>query len=154
MALDFKSIANKKLNEVERPPLPPVGTYLWTITKIPSIETLSGDKWDVVDFSLKAVAPTEDVDPDALAAYGVVGNILQRHRFMFNKEDPAEFDRALYNLKRFCVDIVKTATEDMSITEAMNSTVNGQILANVVWKADKNDAEVFHANIGRCAPAQ
>jgi hypothetical protein len=36
--------------------------------------------------------------------------------------------------------------------EALNSTVNQQVLASVVWKADKRDAEVMHANIGRTAP--
>jgi len=153
MTLDFKSIANTKLADVERPPLPPVGTYLWTIMKVPSIETLKGDDWDVVDFQLKALAPTEDVDADALTAYGDVTKIMQRHRFMFNKNDKTEFERTLFNLRRFCEVTVGSATPEMSVTEALNSTVNGQLLGTIVWKSDKNDAEIFHANIGRTAPA-
>jgi hypothetical protein len=153
MTLDFKSIANTKLADLERPALPPVGTYLWLITKVPSIETLKGDDWDVVDFQLKAVAPTEDVDADALTAYGDVSKIMQRHRFMFNKNDKAEFTKGVDRLRRFCEDTVGSATSEMSLTEALNSTVNGQILGTIIWKSDKNDAEIFHANIGRTAPA-
>lgn len=151
-SLNFRDIANKKLDDVERPPLPPVGTYLWQITKVPTIETLSGDKWDVVDFQLKAIAPTEDVDADAIAEFGSVNKIFTRHRFMFNKEDQAEFDRSLFNMRRFLEEHVKCATKDMSITEALNASVNQQVLASIVWKADKNDPELMHANIGRTAP--
>lgn len=152
MSMNFRDVAKKKLADVERPPLPPVGHYIFLITKQPSIETLKGDEWDVVDFVMKGIAPSEDVDMEALAAYGDVTRIVMRHRFMFNKNDENEFNRSLFNMRRFLEEHVKCATPDMDLTTAMNAAVNNQVMAQVVWKADKNDAELMHANIGRTAP--
>lgn len=154
MALNFKDVANKKLEDVERPPLPPVGTYLFSVTKVPSIETLSGDLWDVVDFQLKAIAPTEDVDAEAIASYGKVEKINLRHRFMFNKSDQVEFDAGIFKLRQFLENTLKCATPEMSITEALGQAKGKQLLAAVIWKADKNDAELMHPNIGRTAPVE
>ena len=153
-ALNFKDIANKKLEEVERPPLPPVGTYLFQVSKVPAIETLTGDKWDVVDFPLKALAPTDDVDADAIAAYGKVEKINLRHRFMFNKEDKVEFEASVFRLRQFLENTLKCAEPSMSLTEALGQANGKQLLASVVWKADKQDPELMHANIGRTAPVE
>lgn len=152
MALDFKSIANKKLEDVERPPLIPAGTYLWMISKLPEITTSPDEKWDYVDFTLKCVAPTEEVDSDAIAAFGDITKVTMRHRFIFDKNDPAAFSRTEYNLRRFLEDHVKCCEPSQSMGEAMNSAINNQVLASVVWRPDRNDSEIFHANIGRTMP--
>jgi len=152
MALNFRDIATKKLEEVERPKNPPVGNYLWRISKIPTIETLKGDLWDIVDVPLQCIAPSDDVDTDALASYGPVNKLMLRKRFMFDKNDQTAFDRTMYDLRRFLEDHVKCATPEMNIMEALNNAVNQQVMAEIVWRADKNDMEVMHANIGRTAP--
>jgi hypothetical protein len=152
MALNFADIANKKLDELERPKNPPVGTYLCQITKVPSVGTLPGDEWDTVDVPMKVIAATEDVDADAIAEFGDVTKIYLRHRFMISKTDENEFNKGVNQVRRFCEEHVKSATPEMSLTEALNSTVNQQVLASVIWKADKRDAEVMHANVGRTAP--
>lgn len=152
--LDFRSIASRKLEDIERPKNPPVGSYLWQITKVPAIETLPGDKWDVVDFQLKGIAPVA-VDPDALVEWGGdVTKLRLRHRFMFSKEDPVEQERSIYRLRVFMEEHVKTATPDMSLTEAMNSTVNGQFIGDIAWQQDKKEESIFHANIGKTAPVE
>lgn len=154
MSLNFRDIAKKKLEEVERPPLPPVGTYLWLVTKLPVIETSADEKWDYVIFPVKIVAPTEDVDSDAINAYGDITKYQTTHRFIFDKNDPAKFAQTEFNLRRFLEEHLKCADPSMSMTEAMNAAVNNQFLAPIVWRADKNDAELMHANIGRTAPTE
>lgn len=153
--MNFREIADKKLEDIERPALPPAGTYLWRVTKAPEIRDVSSDKgsWEVVEFPLKAVAPTEDVDTEALSAYGKVDNIINRVSFMFDKNDKAAFENTQYQLKRFLVEHLKCASEEMSLSEGMSASANAQCLGTIVWKADKNDSELFHANIGKTAPA-
>lgn len=152
--LDFRNIASKKLEDIERPKNPPVGSYLWQITKVPAIETLPGDLWDVVDFQLKGIAPVA-VDPEALTEWGGdVTKLRLRHRFMFSKTDPIEQDKSVWRLRDFLENHVKTATPDMSLTEAMNSAVNGQFIGDIAWQQDKKDESIFHTNIGKTAPVE
>lgn len=150
MSLNFADIASKKLSEIERPPLPPVGTYRWVITKLPESTTSQDGKWDILNFSVRAVEAMEDVEMDDYK--GEVGNILQSVRFMFNKEDEVEFDKSLDRVKTFLMKHVKCADESEALNVAINNSVNQQFLAPIVWKQDKNDADIFHANIGKTAP--
>lgn len=150
--LDFRAIASKKLEDIERPKNAPVGDYLWAITKVPAIETLPNDAWDVVDFQLKCIAAVA-VDADALAEWGGdLSKLRLRHRFMFSKTDPVDQERSVWRLRDFMENHVKTATSDMTLTEAMNSTVNGQFVGGLAWQQDKRDESLFHMNIGKTAP--
>lgn len=153
MALSFKDIAAKKLDEIERPPLPPVGTYRWRISKLPVIdEDVGGGKWDVLRVNVVAVEAMDDVD---MSDYnGAVDKILNNVSFMFDKEDEVSFEKTEYNAKRFFEDHVRCAEDGMTLMEAINASVNGEFLGTIGWKADKNDAETFHANIVRTAPVE
>lgn len=151
---DFREIGNRKLTDIERPKNPPVGNYLFVVTKVPAVETLPGDEWDVVDFQCQARAPV-DVDPDAIRDWGgEVGNIRLRHRFMFNKRDQIEFDRSLFRLRTFLEEHLKVASADMGMNEALNASVNGQFIGEVVWQKDKREEGLFHTNIGKTAPVE
>lgn len=153
MALNFNDVLSKNLSDVERPPLMPVGTYRWVIYKIPSMDTMesANGTWDTVDIPLKCIAPTDDVDPEALQAYGgEIKGAVQTLRFMFDKADQHKFDETLFRLKRFLNDHV--GVDGGNIKEALNATVNKQVLATIKWQPDRNDPELFHANIGKTAP--
>lgn len=154
-ALDFASIADRKLEEVERPPLPPAGTYVFQCTKMPEISTSNDGKWDIVNIPLRAV---EAYEPDEsmmeqIQAYGKVTNINLSHRFMFNKEESTEFERTQYNLKR-CLEEHFKVEKGLGFKQALAAIVNQRVVASVVWKQDKNDAELYHANIGKTAPVE
>lgn len=154
MALRFSEVANKKSEDIERPPLPPVGTYLWNVTKIPTITENVKDQWDIVEYQVKGVAAQDDVDAEAIAAYGNVTNIQNRIAFMFDTTDPAKFAQTEYNHKRFLEEHLKCWEEGMSLKEAMNNAVNHQFLGTIKWAPDKNDPEIYHANIGKTAPVE
>lgn len=152
--VDFASIASKKVEDVERPPLPPVGTYRWRVTKVPS-QTKSGDEqWEMVNFSCKVVEPMDNVE---LADYkGDVANILLTKSFVFNTQDEAAFETTLYQLKQFCERHLRCVEEGMSVAEMLNASVNSEFLGDVVLRQDKRDesGETFNAQIGRTAPVE
>lgn len=150
MSLNFADIANKKMADIERPPLPPVGTYRWKITKLPEITTSQNGDWDILTVMVQAQEALEDVDVGAWP--GDITNIRQSVRFMFNKQDEAEFNRTLDRVKTFFVKHVKCAGDDDEIKIALNNSVGQEFLGAIGWKQDKEDAEIFHANIGRTAP--
>lgn len=152
--VDFASIANKKLADVERPPLPPIGHYSWAVIKLPELSESGDGRWEILNFPVRATAALDDVDPEELAAYGKVENIVQSHRFMFSKEDETEFKKTEYRLRKFLEDHLKCGDESMSLNEAINASLNAQFVAPIVHRQDKNDPELFHANLGSTAPLE
>ena len=150
MSLNFADIASKKMEEAERPPLPPVGTYRFSVTKMPEATTTADGKWDILTFNARAVEALDDVEMDDYK--GEISGIIQQVKFMFNKEDEVEFQKSEYRARQFLEKHLKCAGPDDTFGQAMNASVNAQFLGTIVWKQDKNDAELFHANIGRTAP--
>lgn len=150
----FADIAATKIDDVEAPPLPPVGDYIWRITKVPSTRKSNDEKWEFLSIPCKVVEPLDNVD--ATDYKGDVGNIVMNKQFIFNLEDEAEFDKTLYNVTRFFQDHVKCTEPGMSVAQMINASVNGQFIGAVVWSQDKRDesGETMQANIGRTAPVE
>jgi hypothetical protein len=150
--LNFADVANKKLADVERPPLPPVGTYRWSVTKLPIVTTSNDGKWDILTVPVRAIEAQDDVDLDGFS--GEVTNITNQLKFMFNKEDEVEFEKSLYRARTFFEKHVKCATEEDTIGQMLNNSVNQQFLGSIAWQQDKNDPELFYANVARTAPLE
>lgn len=156
MALNFADIAGQKLEEIERPPLAPVGTYKWRITKLPETVERESDKghWDVVNFAVTIVEPTEDVDPDQLEAFGPVNKVSDRLSFMFDKNDDNAFNQTKFQLRRFLEEHVQCAEPSNSLAEAINNSVNGEFLAVFSHREDKRNPGTYFGNIGKTAPVE
>lgn len=155
---NFMDILDKRVGDIERPPLLPHGTYKWVVDKY-STDTIANGAWEVVDFNLKIVEPTEDVDPDDLTAFGNVAGQTRRHRFMFptDPEEAANFQRTEFNLRRFLADHLQIdGVEGMDLKEALANAKGHMCLATVVWTPDKKDpsGENKFDNIGRTAPVE
>ena len=155
----FSDALDRKGEEIERPPLVPIGTYLWTVKSMPETDSIADGRFDVVDFKLGCIAPQEDVDPDALAEYaakaGNIAGMTRRHRFLFNTEDEGAFNRTLFNLKRFMKEHLQIEEmDDISLKEALALAVNRQCLASVKWRPDPRDPEIMYDEIDRTAPAE
>lgn len=149
---NFNDILTKTADEVEKPALPPVGTYRWKITRIPEQTTSASEEWDIVNFSVQAAEAMDNVDTDDYK--GDIANIRNRKSFLFNKNDEAEFDRTLYNLRNFLENHVRCWESGMSLGEALNAANGQEFLGDIVWREDKregNEGE-FQADIGRTAP--
>lgn len=154
MALNFADIASKKVEEVERPPLPPVGTYRFRVMKVPE-STKSGDEqWEFLRFNCRAIEPMDNVD---LSDYkGDPANIMLSKSFVFNSSDEAAFEQTLFQLRQFCEKHLRCVEPGMSIAEMLNASVNAEFLGDVKWSQDKRDqsGETFNAEIGRTAPVE
>lgn len=150
MAMNFADIATKKVEDVERPALPPVGTYRWQITKLPEMTTSQNGEWDIVTVSCRVQEALDDVDTDDYK--GDIRNIMQSLRFMFNKQDEAEFEKSLFRFRTFLEKHVRCAESDMTIAQAMNAAVGQEFLGTIAWRQDKEDPEIFYANISRTSP--
>lgn len=153
MAFDFKDIAKTKLDEVKAVPLPPVGTYRWVITKLPSIRDFKGKdgtEYQSMEFPCQVVQALEDVDPSTYP--GDVTEIRQNLSFMFDKNDEVAFVQAQNRIKNFFTKILQCVGEDASIGEGMNASVKAQFIAPITWSPDKNDESIMRAQMGRTAP--
>lgn len=150
MALNFADVASKPVDSVEKPPLLPVGTYRWRITKLPSSRDTPDGAWEVLEIPCQAVEAMDDVEIEDIK--GELKGYFNRVSFMFNKNDEAEFEKTLYNATQFFEKKVKCVEPGDSIGQAVNNSVNQEFLGTIGWKPDKNDPEVMHANIVRTAP--
>ena len=151
MALNFAEAAKKKIAEVERPPLAPMGTYRWAITKLPEVSQSRDEKWDIVNFSCRVVEP---IDAEMDDFKGDPKNITNQLRFMFNKEDEAEFDKSMFRLRSFLENHVGCANDKDTMQQALNNSVNGQFYGYVSWTQDKTDPEIFYANISKTSACE
>lgn len=149
MALNFADAAKKKLGEIERPPLPPVGTYRWQITKLPETRDSSDGKWTFLNINVRAL---EAVSADMEDYEGDVTKIVNQIRFIFDLEDENSFDKTMFQARQFFEEHVKCADENDSLLQAMNNSVNQQFLGDIVWNPDKNNPGSFFANVARTAP--
>lgn len=152
--VDFASIASKKVEEVERPPLPPVGTYRFRVMKVPESSKSQDEAWEFVRFNCRAMEPKDNVDLDGYK--GDPANIMLGKSFVFNTQDEAAFETTLFQLTQFCEKHLRCTEPGMSIAEMLNATVNQEFLGDVVWRQDKRDqsGETFNAEISRTAPVE
>lgn len=157
--MNFQEALNTKVDEIERPPLLPMGTYRWLVEKHPALDTIANGRFDVCDFILKCVEAKDDVDVEDLQAYienaGDLSGARIRHRFMFNKEDEGNFKRSMFNLKRFITEHLGVGEEaGMSLKELLAQSVGQQCLGTIKWRPDQNDPEIQYAEIGTTAPVE
>lgn len=152
--MKFSASLDRKLEEIKRPPNPPVGHYVWQVLKHPDIDEFTsraGVAYERITFNLSCVAPGEDVDADELAEYGNVTGFRTRKTFLFadSSEDQANFDRSMFNLKRFLGHL--GVPEELSLTEGLAASVNMQCLGELTHRPDPDDPEVVYAEMGTTA---
>lgn len=155
--VNFNDIADTKIDDIERPPLVPIGSYICVVEKTPAQDNVGQGRFDTVDFILKVIQASEDVDLDDIKEFekkgGSISEVRLRHRFMFNTEDEGAAKRSLYNLKRFLEDHLKVEGA-ASIREALATSVGHQCMVEVKWRPDQNDPEVQYPEVKRTAPVE
>lgn len=147
--VDFASILTKKAADIEKPPLPPQGTYRFTITKVPEAKEVGQGDWDMLTVLCQAVEAMDNVDMDDYK--GEVTGIRLSKTFLFNKNDEVEFAKTEYALRAFLMDHVGVLEDDMPMSEALNACKGAQFLGDVTWRPDNREEGEFQANIGRTA---
>lgn len=135
--VDFSSLLDTKADEIEKPPVLPQGTFIWTVAKVPAQTTSNNGEWDIVEFQIKAVSAEPDVDEDELEEYGDVAGAQSRLAFMFPKDPDkkADVQRSMYRLKNFLQKTLNVdCDDDATVKEMLAASVNCQFLGNVVHR--------------------
>ena len=147
----FTDSLDRNMEEVKRPPNPPVGHYVWQVKKHPDTDSFeskaSGKTFDRLSFQMSCLEASDDVDPDDLQEYGDVAGFVTTKSFLFDNGDEQAFERSLYNLKRFFEHL--GLEESMSLSEALAAAVGAQCLGELKHRPDPNDPEVVYAEMGR-----
>lgn len=143
---DFTEALNEKATDVEKPPVLPVGTYVWTVIKEPKVSQTASGEWTVVEFPVKSVSADTDVDEDELAEYGNPAGAIARVAFM-SPTDPdreAEQKTALWRIKNFLGDILQVdCADDATISEMMAASPHCQFYATVAHRMADDGEQVF-----------
>lgn len=151
MNLNFNDILNETVETVERPPLPPGGHYRMVVQGLPKINDT--DQFQIVNFMLKGVAAMDDVDPDLLKEYGKVDSVVVQRSFIFNKEDQAAFKQAQFRLETFLFEHLGIPL-GISLKEALNQSVNKQVIGEVGARPDRNDPTILYPDIKSTAAVE
>lgn len=146
--VDFASALDTKASDVEKPPVQPQGTYIWMVSKVPTLSTSKSGEWSIVEFPIRAVSAEDDVDPEELEDFGSLNGAMNRISFMAPTADTpeAEADRekTLYKIKKFCQNVLRVDTEDdASIREMLDASVNCQFMAQAVWRPSDDGEETY-----------
>lgn len=147
---NFADILNKRAEDIEKPPLPPQGTYRFKITKVPEFKEVGGGDWDMAIVQCQAVEAMDNVEVDDYK--GDITNIRLSKTFLFNKNDEAEFAKTEYAFRQFLENHAQVLTDDMSVGEALNACKGAEFLGDVKWRADSRSEGDFQAEIGKTAP--
>lgn len=148
---NFSDILDKTPSQTEKPPTPPVGTYIWSITGLAKKQDRK--EFEVLDFPCKAVSAGPDVDQEALANFGGVKNIPpQRVSFLFNKEDETRFLQTENRLKKFLGEHLGL-DENLPYKVLFNEAINRNFAASTRIRTDDNTGDQYF-EIDRTAPAE
>ena len=154
--MKFSDALDRKQEEISRPPVLPLGHYIWQITKHPEIDEFTsrnGDDFERITFMVQCVSATDDVDPDQLAEYGSVSGAMNRKTFMFNNdpEKKADFENSMFNVGRF-LEHCGVNQEGTTMADWLAESVNMQFIGELKHRPDPEDPEVIWTEIGKTAP--
>lgn len=151
MALDFNSILGETVESVERPPLAPLGMYVFAVMSVP--KDRENDDYEFVDIPCRGVRPHNVEDMDALKNYGEPKNIIVRKSFLFPKGDEAGFKQAKFQLENFLFNHLGLPMGS-TIKEALSAAVGKQFLGELGYRPDKSDAGVMYHDLKKSAPLE
>jgi len=154
--MKFSDALDRKLEDIQRPPNPPVGHYIWQVSKHPEMDEFTssrtGAEFERVNIQLSCVSAGDDVDTDELSDYGNIQGYTQRKTFLFptSEDEKASYERSLFNLRRFLDHC--GVDSDMAMNEALAACVGQQVMAELKHRPDPEDPEVVYAEVGKTAP--
>lgn len=157
--MNFNDILETKVEDIQRPPLPPFGNYKFVVFKVPTIreqKANDGSKtWDVVEFPLRAVEAGPDVDMEQLRDFGDPKNIIQQKVFMFERGDENAMLTTLNSLKRFVTEHLNVDwPEGTAVKGILPRTVNAFCMGELNYQPDKKDPEIMYARLKSTTTAQ
>lgn len=135
--VSFTDILNKPAESVKKPPPRPIGTYLSIVNGTHKQKEIN-DK-AVIDIQFKTMQAQADVDQEALAAAGGVGNIVTKS-FWMQDNDGNVTDWELLKFLEHHLGIEKTGK---SIAQMLSEIPGKQVLVTLKHRifTDKSSGE-------------
>jgi hypothetical protein len=152
---NFAAALNRKAEDVKRPPTLPQGHYMMAIASYEATDepiVSAKGRWDKLGFKVQVLAPLDDVAPEDLAEFGgdvskvtlSNGNAIS---FMFDLDDDHKFAQTEYKLKEFLTSL--GIDENLELKERLPMAKGAQFVGEVVWVKDRNDPNIWHANVDK-----
>jgi hypothetical protein len=147
--VDFAAMASLRDEDLPVARKLPMGTYIWSVDRIPAQEPSTKGGGLNVKVRLKCVGAIEDFeDPEALEEYGNVAGAVRTKTFYYPEQassypkmDEAEFAdwqaRAGNEIHNFFANILQIEGE--STTERLSNAVGHQCLGTIVYKPDRQN---------------
>lgn len=136
MAVDFSKILSKQAEAIEKPKPLPIGSYLCVNPKLPEFKAIGKNETPAAEFGLVISAPSDDVDPDDLKAYGDVKGKTIRHR-MFLTEGTE------YRTKEELVNAFGVEEAGKNLGQMFNETVNKMVLVTIKHRPSEDGTEMY-----------
>lgn len=134
--VDFTSLLNKSMDDVEAPALLPEGSYVMTITGYRTGESQQ-KKTPYVEFDLKIQAANEDVNQEELAKVKNLQDKTLKTQFYLSED-------SLFRLK----DFLSKAGHDISgksFAEVLSEIAGSQVVGIVSHRVNPNNTEQVFA---------
>lgn len=141
---NFSDILDQPISEAEKPKPLPVGSYVCAVQTPPRMDASSQKGTKFVEFTLKVLKPSDDVDTDELKAQGGIGARTLRTTYYLT-------DGAKWRLRKFIEDCGVDFDEDATFSEGIASLSGAQVIAIVEHTPSKDGSQLF-ANVKDTMP--
>lgn len=141
--VDFTSLLEKKLDDVEAPALLPQGSYIMTVAGYRTGESAK-KKTPYVEFDLKISSAMDDVDQEELAKVKNLQDKTLKTQFYLNED-------ALFRLKDFCKK-TSVPTEGKSFTEILSEIAGAQLIGIVNHRVNPENTDQVFAEVRSFLP--
>jgi len=136
---NFQDILNRPSEEIKPPAVLPMGSYHTIVMGLPEQGVSSLKKTPYLKFTLKIIAPLDDVDPDAITEFQADGETIAGQ----------EVDNTLYvtdksanMLKEFLINCGVDLT-GRSMAEGLDDVPNSEVIINIKHEASPDGKRVF-----------
>lgn len=147
MSADFKSLLNKKVEDVKKPPVLHPGVYEGVVKghKFEEREYSKGNPTAVCSFNLQLTGATEDIDPeDLLDSEGKPIDVSKyRQRYDYSIEESE-----VWKLKEFLTSC-GIEFSGRSLGECIPDTTNAPVLITIIHKPNNTPGGDPYVNVGR-----
>lgn len=140
----FEDILSRPADDIKPPALIPVGTYHTILIGLPERGKSSKKQTDFFKFTHKIVAPTSDVDEEALAAFdgNIIGTEIDNTIYVTEK--------SAFMLKEF-LENTGLSLEGRSMGSAIDETPNREVMIYIKHEASEDGQRMF-ARVGKTMP--
>jgi len=136
MAVNFAAILGKQAQEIEKPKPLPVGSYICVNPKLPDFKAVGKNETPCAEFGFKVIAPSDDVDPAELQAFGDYKGKNVRHR-MFLTEGTE------FRTKEELVNAFNIDEAGKTLGQMFNETINKQVIVKIKHTPTEDGSDIF-----------